>query len=115
MHSAQVRYDIQRARQWGLTADRISVLYGVSPRSQRRIAHEEISFGMNDRDFRKQRQVGRPTQLTEPFQRLIQAMLALEPTLPGSEVLRRLRSDHFYAAGKNPVYAFLPTARPPTP
>jgi transposase len=115
MHSAQVRYDVLRARQLGLTADRISVLYGVSARSQRRIAHEEITFGMNDRDLRNKRHVGRPTQLTDPFQRHIQAMLNEEPTLPGSEVLRRLRSDHGYAAGKNPVYAFLKTARPPKP
>jgi transposase len=115
MHSAQVRYDIQRARQWGLTAEQISLRFGVSPRSQRRIAHEEITFGMNDRDFRQAHHVGRPTQLTAPFQRHIQSMLALEPTLPGSEVLRRLRSDHGYQAGKNPVYAFLQTARPPKP
>src|SRR6266581_8451529 len=98
MHSAQVRYDVQRARQLGLNAERILGLYGVSARSQRRIAHEEITFGMNDHDFRQQRHVGRPTELTEPFRRHIQAMLVEEPTLSGSEVLRRLRSDHGYAA-----------------
>ena len=30
-------------------------------------------------------------------------MLVAEPTLSGAEVLRRLRADHGYAAGKNPV------------
>jgi transposase len=115
MHSAQVRYDVQRARQWGLTADRICQRFGVSPRSQRRIAHEEISFDMNDRDLRTQRHVGRPTELTPAFQGHIRAILADEPTLLGSVVLQRLRSDHGYTAGKNPVYAFLKTARPPRP
>jgi transposase len=115
MHSAQVRYDVQRARELGLSAERISALYGVSARSQRRLAHEEITFGMNDHTLRKERHVGRPTELTEPFQLHIQAMLAQEPTLRGAEVLRRLRSEHGYPAGKNPVYTFLRTARPPKP
>ncbi len=115
MHSAQVRYDVQRARELRLNAERIFTLSGVSARSQRRIAHEEITFGMNDHELRQQRHVGRPTELTEPFQRHIGAMLTEEPTLSGAEVLRRLRSDHGYAAGKNPVYAFLQTARPPQP
>jgi transposase len=115
MHSAQVRYDVLRARQWGLTADAIAARFGVSPRSQRRIAHEEITFGMNDQEFHAKRHVGRPTELTEPFQAHVRAILTDEPTLKGSEVLRRLRSHHGYTAGKNPVYAFLPTARPPKP
>jgi transposase len=115
MHSAQVRYDVQHARQWGLTAERITVLYGVPARSQRRIAHEEITFGMNDQHLRQARHVGRPTELTAPFQAHVRAMLAEEPTLQGAEVFRRLRSDHGYTAGKNPVYAFLGVARPPKP
>ncbi len=115
MHSAQVRYEVHLARDWGLSAAQISLRYGVSPRSQRRIAHEELAFTMNDRDLRRARHVGRPTELTAPFQREIHAMLAEEPTLPGAEVLRRLRSEHGYQAGKNPVYTFLKTARPPKP
>lgn len=115
MHSAQVSYDVLRAREGGLTAACIRARYGVSPRSQRRFAHEEIPFAMNDHDLRQARHVGRPTELTEPFQRHIRAMLAAEPTLPGAEVLRRLRTDHGYSAGKNPVYAFLPSVRPPKP
>lgn len=115
MHSTPVRYDVRRARAMGLTADRISLLFGVSARSQRRFAHEEITFGMNDHTFRQSRHVGRPTQLSAPLKLQIEAMLAQEPTLPGAEVLRRLRSEHSYKAGKNPVYSFLQTARPPKP
>jgi transposase len=115
MHSAQVRYDVQHARQLGLTAAAIAVRLGVPARSQRRIAHEEIPFAMNDSQLRQERRVGRPSQLTAPFQAHVKAMLSEEPTLQGSEVLRRLRTDHGYTAGKNPVYAFLSTARPPKP
>lgn len=115
MHSAQVRYDVQRARSAGLGAAWIARHYGVSPRSQRRIAHEEISFTMSDHDLHSQHRLGRPTVLEERFQQQIRAMLAENPCMKGSEVLRRLRTDHGYQAGKNPVYAFLRTARPPAP
>lgn len=115
MFSAQVRYDVHRARAAGLTAARILMLTGVSPRSQQRIAHEEVSFGMNDRDLRAQQGVGRPTTVTEAFQRPIQEMLAENPAMKGSEVLRRLRSFHGYQAGKTAVYDFLKQARPPKP
>jgi transposase len=115
MHSAQVRYDVRRARQAGLTAAHICVLTGVPARSQQRIAHEEIPFGMNDHDLHAQRGLGRPTLLTEVFQRPIQAMLAENPTMKGAEVLRRLRSLHGYQAGKTAVYDYLQGARPPKP
>jgi transposase len=115
MHSVQVRYDVHRAREAGLTAARIIALTGVSARSQQRIAHEEISFGMNDRDFHATRRLGRPTSLTEAFQRPIGEMLAEDPTMKGAEVLRRLRSLHRYPGGKTPVYDFLQHTRPPKP
>jgi transposase len=115
MHSAQVRYDVRRARDAGLTAARIVALTGVPARSQQRIAHEEIPFGMNDRDLHAQRRLGRPTLLTEAFQRPIQELLAENPTIKGAEVLRRLRSLHGYQAGKTAVYDYLKGARPPQP
>jgi transposase len=115
MHPAQVRYDVHRARAARLTAAEILVLTGVPARSQQRIAHEEIPFGMNDHDLRTQRGVGRPTTLTETFQRPIAAMLAENPAIKGSEVLRRLRSHHGYQAGKTAVYDYLKGARPPKP
>jgi transposase len=115
MHTVQVRYDVHRARGAGLTAARILQLTGVSARSQRRIAHEEITFGMNDHAFREARGVGRPTCLSAACGRHIDGMLAEEPTLKGAEVLRRLRSEHGYTAGKNPVYDYLKHARPPKP
>ena len=97
MHSAQVRYDIQRARQWGLTADPISVRFGVSPRSQRRIAHEEITFGMNDRDFRKQTIMTIRTLLLENTLRAF--LVALLATLQTKVSLERVLSLLFERSG----------------
>src|ERR1041385_7187693 len=81
MHSVQVRYDVHRARAAGLSGARIFELTGVCARSQQRIAHEEILFGMNDREFHAKRRLGRPTSLTEAVQRPIQQMLGEHPTM----------------------------------
>lgn len=45
----------------------------------------------------------------------IDALLAEAPRMKGAEVLRRLRLEHGYQAGKNPVYRYLEIARPPKP
>ena len=115
MHSAAVRYDVIRARQAGLDPGAVQRLTGVPLRSQRRILLEEIPFGMSDLQLRTDRHVGRPSQLSPDFRKLLDACLALEPAVPVAELLRRLRSDHGYTAGKNPVYAYVAAHRPPRP
>lgn len=86
---------------------------GVPPRTQRRIVHEEIPFGMTDHDLHQLRGVGRPSVLAEDLRRQIDALLDEDPGIRGVEVLRRLRSEYDYAAGKNPVYAYVKQTRPP--
>lgn len=115
MFSAATRYDVIRAREAGLDPAHIERLTGVSPRSQRRIAHEEIPFGMSDLPFRQQRRVGRPSVLTDDFRRLVDAWFVQQPLLKTSEILRRLVSDHGYQGGKNPVYEYVASHRPPRP
>lgn len=114
-----MRYDVLRAREAGLDAGTIERLTGVPPRSQRRIVQEEIPFGMTDSELHDARRLGRPSELKAPFRETIDAILAAEPQIPVSELLRRLRSDHGYPAGKNPVYTYVrahrPTAPPPLP
>src|SRR5205814_5904789 len=56
--------------------------------------------------------VGRKSVLSEPFRKLIDEVLAAEPRMQVSELLRRLRSEHGYCAGKNPVYAYVAAHRP---
>lgn len=65
--------------------------------------------------FREKRRPGRPSELDPVLRQQIQALLAQDPRIKGAELLRRLRSDHGYTAGKNPVYRYLQQARPPKP
>jgi len=110
-----MRYDVLRAREAGLDARAIERLTGVPSRSQRRIFQEVIPFGMTDPQLHDVRRVGRPSHLKEPFRETIAAILAGEPQLQVSELLRRLRSEHGYTAGKNPVYTYVRAHRPPAP
>lgn len=113
MYSASDRYDVIRAREMPLEARRVEELTGVPPRTQRRIVHEEIPFGMSDQELHKKLGVGRPSVLSEELRREIDALLEEEPRVRAVEVVRRLRSEHAYACGKNPVYEYVKAARPP--
>jgi transposase len=115
VHSPIIRALVLRARQAGLDADRILRLTGVPPRSQRRIAHEEVSGKMDQTPFRERRGPGRPSELDPALRQQIEQLLAHQPQMKGAELLRRLRSDHGYTAGKNPVYRYLQQIRPPRP
>ena len=86
---------------------------GVPQRTQRRIVHEEIPFGMTDQQLHKKHRVGRPPALAQELRCVVDALLAEDPRIKTVEVLRRLRSEHGYAAGKNPVYDYVKEARPP--
>jgi transposase len=70
---------------------------------------------MSDPQFLRKRGPGRPSELAPTLRQQIDALLAEAPRMKGAEVLRRLRSEHGYQAGKNPVYRYLEIARPPTP
>ena len=115
MFSTALRYDVQRARQAGLSPAEVQLRTGVSPRSQRRIVHEEIPFGMTDHALHQQRQVGRPTVLAPALRQQIDTWLAEAPTLKVAEILRRLTTDYQYQEGKNPVYEYVRRTRPPKP
>lgn len=115
MHATAARYDVIRARDAGLDARQIERLTGVSPAAQRRIAHEEIPFGMTDTQLRQQRRVGRPGVLVLALRHEIETWLLEDPTLKVAEILRRLVTDHGYRDGKNPVYGYVQQVRPPKP
>jgi transposase len=85
----------------------------VPPRSQRRFVHAEVSGNMTE--FRERSGPGRPAELAPALRATIQQLLAEDPAMKGAEVLRRLRTDHDYRAGKNPVYRYLAQIRPPKP
>jgi transposase len=70
---------------------------------------------MSDPQFLRKRGPGRPSELAPTLRQQIDALLAEAPRMKGAEVLRRLRLEHGYQAGKNPVYRYLEIARPPKP
>lgn len=113
MYSASCRYDVIRAREAKLDARHVKGTTGVPPRTQRRIVHEEIPFGMSDQELHRRSGVGRPSVLPQTLRAEIDALLEEDPRMKGVEVLRRLRSEHAYQAGKNPVYEYVKLTRPP--
>lgn len=122
MYSPHIREMVIRARNARLPAAKIEALTGVPARSQRRIAPQEGFGKMRSSEFRETaaalretRRPGRPSELPGPCQAQIAAFLAEDPHMKGAEVLRRLRSDHGYRAGKNPVYRYLQQVRPAAP
>ncbi len=114
MHPAPIRALVVRAYHAGFSAAHIRRLTGVPPRSQRRLVHEEVSGNMAQR-FPESRGPGRPTELPRTLRDTIQLLLAQDPAMKGAELLRQLRSEHGYQAGKNPVYRYLQQHRPPPP
>jgi transposase len=115
VHTTTARSLVLRARNAGLDPDRIQRLSGVPPRSQRRIVHEEAMSVMGETQFRENPGPGRPSDLAPALRQQIDAQLAAEPAIKGAELLRRLRSEHAYQAGKDPVYRYLQQHRPPPP
>lgn len=113
MYSATARYEVICARRLRLEERRIEEMTGVPPRTQRRMVHEEIPFGMTDQELHQKLKVGRPSALSEGLRREIDALLKEDSGMKAVEVLRRLRSEHAYVSGKNPVYDYVKAARPP--
>jgi transposase len=113
MHPVTVRYDVQRARASGLSAAWVLTTYGVPTRTQQRMLHESIRFGMTDHDFHEQHPVGRPTALSDAHRRLLAVWLAQEPQTSGVQFLQRLTTEHGYRGGKTAFYDYL--AKQPRP
>jgi len=114
VHPAHTRALVVRAYHAGFSAAQIQRLTGVPPRSQRRLVHEEVSGNMAHR-VRETSGPGRPSELPGGLRDTIQQLLAQDPGMKGAEVLRRLRSQYGYQAGKNPLYRYLQQHRPPPP
>jgi transposase len=111
-----------RARSARLPATKIQELTGVSARSQRRLAKQENFGKMSLSEFQETRpplreapRPGRPSELPTACRQQIATFLAEDPRMKGAEVLRRLRSEHGYQAGKNPIYRYLQQVRPVPP
>jgi transposase len=118
VHPASIRDTVRRAREAGLAARVIQQITGVPARTQRRIGSEEILMESVDPQARPEQRldtgkgVGRPSVLAPVLRKVIDTWLAATPGMKVAEVLRRLRSEHAYQEGKNPVYAYVRAVRP---
>jgi hypothetical protein len=115
VHPVQTRYDVIRARTFGLAPQEVHRVTGVPPRTQSRLIREEIPFDMTDAALRSARGVGRPPSLPPDLRTTIDGLLAGEPEIRVAELLRRLHADHDYSGGKTAVFDYVAAHRPPRP
>ena len=118
MHPASLRDLVRRAREAGLSARVITRITGLPARTQRRIGSEEFPVEHQEPGTTG-KPVGRPSALAPVVRGVIDGLLGAEPRMKVAELLRRLRSEHGYQEGKNPVYTYVratrPRAAPPLP
>jgi len=110
MYDIMKRHEIQVLRRAGVTQEKGAELSGVSVRAVRMIEAEEPVVAPGDLGEVGRACIGRPST-TEPFRKLVEAILAEEPELLTLEVLRRARLDG-YTGGKSALYGLVASMRP---
>jgi transposase len=104
------RHEIQVLRGAGHNQAEVARLAGVSERSVRRVEAEPAVTGSDTAAERTRREIGRPAK-AEPFRKLVEELLKVEPELLTLEVLRRAR-EAGYSGGKTALYALVSSVRP---
>ena len=84
----------------------------VSVRSVHRIEHEAPITTSETATLIAARRIGRPS-IAAPWTGQVETWLHDDHTLPGVEILRRLRDEHEYRGGKSAVYELVRRLRPP--
>jgi transposase len=105
------RHEIQVLRAVGMSQAAVAAKVGVSKASVRRIEREVPVTTSEPTALVRQHGVGRPAVAT-PWTATIEAWLAEDRTLPGGEIVRRLREEQGYAGGKSAVYELVRRLRP---
>jgi transposase len=109
---------VQKLRKAGSPPKEVRKLTGISERSIRRIEQEPEVTNVDEEQFRKSRNLGRPSAV-EQYEALIRQWLE-EPRQPedgplkSQEVLARLR-EQGYSGGKSAVYELVRRIRPSEP
>lgn len=113
MISAMTRHEIQTLRAATIKQAAVSARTGTSVRSVRRIEREALVTTSETAALIEARRVGRPS-VAAGWAEQVAAWLREERTLPGLEILRRLREEHGYRGGKSAVYELVRRVRPPS-
>ena len=110
------RFLVQQLRKMGITQKAIRETTGISERTIRRIGSEPPVTETNDLNFRKSRNVGRPSAV-EQYEETVRQWLQ-EPRKPedgplkSTEIFARLKALS-YEGGKTAVYDLVRRLRPP--
>jgi len=91
----------------------VAELTSVLERSVRRVDREPVPLTLDDAAGRAARRVGRPSKVSGVRDK-VTALLAAEPTLPSTEIYRRMKLDG-YIGQKSALFALLAEARPVSP
>ena len=104
------RHEIEILLKAGHGKTEVARLTGVSLCSVKRIAQEGPVMHVDDAAERAQRQVGRPSTVTN-FRKPILEILQHTSDLASLEILRRVR-EAGYEGGKTALYALVASLRP---
>src|SRR5580658_2074862 len=110
MLSMLKRHEVEILLKAGHGKTEVARLTGVSLCSVKRIAQEGPVMHVDDAAERAQRQVGRPSTVTN-FRKPILEILQHTPDLASLEILRRVR-EAGYAGGKTALYTLVASLRP---
>ena len=108
MVKVEIRLRIQELLKSGHPQAHAAALVNVSLRTVKRIAREDIC-STDDETERRRRGIGRPS-VTRPFRGLIIELLASDPGMRTSEILRRLERKG-YRGRKSATYKIVASLR----
>lgn len=109
MYDMMKRHEVQVLRKAGLSLPEIARRSGVSRRAVVNILREP-PVEQTQHGAGEGKSVGRPS-VAQPFEPMIQQILATDPDLPTIEILRRLRLKE-YRGGKSALYELVAQLRP---
>ena len=111
MINAMTRHEIQTLRAAKMGQGAVRARTGASVRSVRRIEREAPVTTSETAALIEARHVGRPS-IAAGWTEQVMAWLREERSLPGLEILRRLREEHGYRGGKSALYELVRQLRP---
>lgn len=118
MYSQMERYMVKKLRKQKVSQREVRKLTGISEKSIQRIEKEAEVTEINEGDFRRARNLGRPSivsQYEEKILEWLQEPRALEDgSIKSQEILARLRQEG-YGGGKTAVYELIKRIRPKEP
>jgi len=103
------RHTVQTLLDAGHTQEEVAAFLGIGVRTIRRIGQEPPIEDIDDNCEVKKRKIGRPSK-TEPYRKLVEDFLEIDPDLQTLELLRRARNKG-YDGSKTAFFEFVKPLR----